>query len=128
MRTKWFFRNEPTSQFSEIPAFFPSLPGKLQSVAPNREVFLNQLENEIFKLHFENVRHSNTSKEVWEGIRALADVHTVVIKKANNGSCVVVWERTDYLLEAEKQLYGTSTCKSIEFKGRLLTDLVEYVQ
>lgn len=39
--------------------------------------------------------------------------------------CVVAWDRTDYLLEAEKQLNNNSTCKSIDFKENFLEGLVE---
>ena len=53
------------------------------------------MENEIFKLTFENWRHSKTSKEEWEEIRALADDHTIVIKKVDKGTSVVVWDTTD---------------------------------
>ena len=80
------------------------------------EVFLSQVEKESFKLPFENLRHSNTSKEEWEATRTLADDRTIFIKKANKGSCVVAWDGMDYLLEAEKQLNDISTYKSIEFK------------
>ena len=37
-------------------------------------------------------------------IRILADDRSVVIKKDGKGSCIVVWDRADYLREAEKQL------------------------
>ena len=80
LRTKCFFRNEL------IPVIWK--PPKIQS---NLETFLIQLENKIFKLAFENLRHSKTSKEEWEGIRALADVCTIIIKRAHNKflcSCV----------------------------------------
>ena len=43
MRTIWFFRNEPTQQFCEVPAFSAFCHRNL-------EVFLSQLENEIFKM------------------------------------------------------------------------------
>ena len=55
---------------------------------------------------FDNLKHSNTSKEEWQAIRTLADDRTIVIKRADKvvtGSCKVVWDRMDYLLEAEKQ-------------------------
>ena len=74
---------------------------------------------------FENLRHSNTSKEEWNATRPLVDDRTIVIKKANKGSCVVVLDRMDYLLESEKQLNDTSTYKSTELKEKLLTGLVE---
>ena len=86
MHTKWFFRNEPTPQFSEVPAFSPKSSWKPPKGHPNLEVFLSQLENEIFKMPFDKLKHSNTSKEKWQAIRALTDDCTIVIKRAD--SCV----------------------------------------
>ena len=37
-------------------------------------------------------------------MRSLADDRNLVIKKVDKGSCVVVSDRNDYLIEAEKQL------------------------
>ena len=37
-------------------------------------------------------------------MRSLADDRSIVIKKADKGSSVVVWDRNDYVMEAEKQL------------------------
>ena len=102
MRSKWFFRNEPTPQFSEIPAFSPKFSWKPLKGHPNLEVFLNRLENEIFKMAFDNLKRRNTSKEEWQAIRALVDDRAIAIKRADKGSCVVVWHRMDHLLEAEK--------------------------
>ena len=125
MRTKLFFRNKPTPQFSEVPAFSPKSSWKPPRGHPNLEVFLSQLENEIFKMPFDNLKHCNTSKEEWQVIRALADDRTIASKRADKGSCVAVWDIMDYLLEAEKQLSDTNVYKSAEFKEKLLTDLVE---
>ena len=36
-------------------------------------------------------------------MRALANDRSIVIKKADKGSCVDVWDRNDYIAEAEKQ-------------------------
>ena len=83
------------------------------------------MENEIFKIPFDNLRHSNTSKEEWQAIRALADDCTISIKRADKGLCVVVWDKMDYLLEAEKQLRNMDVYKSINFIEKLLTDLVD---
>ena len=46
--------------------------------------------------------YSNFSKEEWQAMRALANDRSIVIKKADKGSCVVVWDRNDYIAEAEK--------------------------
>ena len=37
-------------------------------------------------------------------MRSLADDKVIVIKKADKGPCIVVWNRNDYLREAEKRL------------------------
>ena len=37
-------------------------------------------------------------------MKSLANDSSIVIKKADKGSCVVVWDREDYIAEAEKQL------------------------
>ena len=63
--------------------------------------------------------------EEWLEVRSSADNRSIVIKKADKGSCIVVWDRGDYLLEAEKQLGDRSVYKDISFNEKLLTDLVE---
>ena len=125
MHTKCFFRNEPTSQFSEVPAFSPKSSWKLPKGHPKLEVFLSQMEKEIFKMSFDNLKYSNTSKEDWQEVIALADDHTIVIKWADEGSCVIAWDRMDYLLEAKKQLSDRNFHESIDFKEKLFSDLVE---
>ena len=54
----------------------------------------------------------------------MADDRTIVIKKADKGSCVVVWDRKDYINEAEKQLNNTNVYKDVYFTNKLLQELV----
>ena len=42
---------------------------------------------------FDNLKYINTSKKKSQARRALADDRTTAIKKADKGSCVVVWDR-----------------------------------
>ena len=49
-----------------------------------------------------NIRYSNMPKCEWDVTRSLADDKNIFIKKAYKGSCVVIWDRNDYLLEADK--------------------------
>ena len=80
---------------------------------------------------FDNLKHRNTSKEEWQAIRALADDRAIAIKRADKGSCVAAWDRMDHLLEAEKQYERYERheryerIKSVDFKEKLFTDLVE---
>ena len=95
------------------------------------------MENEIFKMAFDNLKRGNTSKEEWQAIRALADDRAIAIKRADKGSCVAAWDRMDHLLEAEKQYERYERheryeryeryerIKSVDFKEKLFTDLVE---
>ena len=104
MRIKWYFRNEISENFSEVPAISPKSSWKPPQGHPNLEVYLSQVENELFRIVDEPIRYSNLSKEEWVAMRAFADDRSLVIKKADKGSCIVVWDRNDYLREAEKQL------------------------
>ena len=54
MKLKWFFRNEPTSSFSKRPSFTPKSSRKPPKDNPSLELFLSQVEKELFK-----VRNSN---------------------------------------------------------------------
>ena len=65
------------------------------------------------------------SKLEWEAIRSLAGDKSIVIKKANKGSCVVVWDRLDYLMEAEKQLKDRKVYQEVRFSENILNELVE---
>ena len=55
----------------------------------------------ILELVETSLGYSNISKEEWQAMRALANDRSIVIKKADKGSCVIVWDRIDYIAEAE---------------------------
>ena len=69
--------------------------------------------------------YSNFSKEEWQSLRSLADDRNIVINKSDKGACVVVWNRNDYIAEAEKQLNNKSVYKNVIFKEKILQDLAE---
>ena len=125
MRLKWYFRNEPTSSFSEHPSFTSKSSWKPLEGNPSLELFLSQIEKELFEVSKSNLGYSNFSKEEWQCMCLLANVRSIVIKKADKGSCVVVWDRQDYIAEASKQLKDESVYKSVNFKDKILQDLAE---
>ena len=55
---------------------------------------------------------------------ALADDRSIVVKKADKGSTVVIWDRNDYILEAEKQLCDANVYKDVSFNEKDLQELV----
>ena len=67
-------------------------------------MYLSKVENELFKITDQVLGYSNIPSEEWKVLQSLAHDKQVVIKKVDKGSCVVVRDRDDYLLEAERQL------------------------
>ena len=47
---------------------------------------------------------SNFNTEEGQPMKSLVNDRSVVIKKADKGSCVVVWNSEDYIAETEKHL------------------------
>ena len=125
MRLKWHFRNEPTPEFRDRPTFSPKSSWNPPTSHLNLEVFLSQIEHELFQIPDKYLPYSNLSKDEWQPIRSLAENTSIVIKKAGKGLCVVVWDRLDYLSEAEKQLGDKSIYKDVSFNDKILRDLVE---
>ena len=82
----------------------PNLYGKPPKSHASLEVFLSKLEKELFSDDISDSTQSNLSVEEWKALRGLAADKTVVIRGADKGSSVVVWDRSDYLLETSTQL------------------------
>ena len=79
----------------------------------------------MFEVCKSRLGYLNFSQEEWQCMRLLAKDRSIVIKKADKGSCVVVWDREDYIAEASKQLNDESVYKSVKFKDKTLQDLAE---
>ena len=88
------------------------------------ELFLSEVEQELFKCPDKKLGYSNLSSEEWKAMRSLADDRSIVIKNADKGSNVVVWDRNDYVMEAEKQLSDANVYKDVSFSENILQDLV----
>ena len=125
MKIKWHFWNEPSDNFNKRPAFLPKSSWKPLLDQPNLKVFLIQVENELLEITKEPTRYSHHSQTEWRAIRTLADGRSIVIKKVDKGSCVVVWDRTDYLREAEKQLSDENVYQEVQFKKQMMSNLVD---
>ena len=89
------------------------------------EVFLSQVGRELFEIANTSLGYSNFSKQEWQAVRELANDRSIVIKKADKGSCVVVWDRSDYIAEAEKQLSDQNVYRDVDFKDKILPDLAD---
>ena len=69
------------------------------------------------------MNYSGLTKEEWQAVRSLADGRTIVIKKADKSSSIVIWDRLVYLKEANKQLSYKKQLSYVEFKKKMLTVL-----
>ena len=125
MRIKWYFQDEISKHFSEVPAFSPKSSWKAPQGHPSLEVYSRYVENKLFSIVDEPIRYSNLSKEEWVAMRSLADDWSIVLKKADKGACIVVWYRNDYLEEAEKQLKDQKVYRKVAFKDKTLSQLVD---
>ena len=101
LRLKWFFHNDER-QFNINPFKQKSKfnPGKNDAAS---EFSFSRLEEEILSLD-KNISYSNSNKGGRNALYSLRDDTLIIIKEADKGSGVVVWDRKDYLAEAKKQL------------------------
>ena len=68
----------------------------------------------------------NLTKEEWLAVRSLAEDRSIIIKTADKGSYVVVWDREDYLAKGYKQVCDTSTYFEVKkYNDQLLSQLTE---
>ena len=86
--------------------------------------FLSRLEKELFSDDISESTQSNLSAEEWKALRGLAAHKTIVIKVADKGSPVVVWDRSDYLHEAPRHLQDQNIYKNVKLNENILIDLV----
>ena len=55
----------------------------------------------------------------------MADDRRTAVKNADKGSSVVVWDRIDYTKEAEKELSDENIYRKVEFRKKIVIDLVK---
>ena len=58
-------------------------------------------------------------------MRSLVNDRIVIIKKAEKTSCVVMWDREDYIAEVERQLGDLTVYENVVFKEKFFQDLAE---
>ena len=66
----------------------------------------------------------NLNREEYLTMHSLQNVRSVIIKPADRGSAVLVWDRQDYLKEAKRQLRDCSIYNEVKVTEKDLVDLV----
>ena len=70
------------------------------------ETYLSCLKERLLDVEIPSKRLNNLTKNVRNAMYSLKDDESIIIKGADKGAAVIVWEREDYLKEASKQLEG----------------------
>ena len=101
LRLMWYHRNEEReiiiNIFKKKSKFNPKR--KYATI----EIYLSRLEEEIFSLD-KKLSYSNLTKEERHALYSLRDDTLIIIKEADKGSGIVIWDREDYLAEPITQL------------------------
>ena len=101
LRLTWHFRKDekpfPYEKFRPKSTFNPRNKDVI-------ETYLSSLEERLFNIDIASKRFDNLTKEERNALYNLRDDPTIIIKGADKGSAVVVWDREDYLKEASKEL------------------------
>ena len=117
---------DETQEFSETPAFSSKSTWKSPKGHSCLELFLSHVEHELFKITKQDLWYSKIFKEESGAIRSLADDRSIVIKKLIKvRSCIAVWGRNVYVLEAEKQLSNPSVYRDVSNSEKILPKLSE---
>ena len=119
MSCGWYFRIAPSDNFSNVSAFRPKPHWKLPTGHRSVELFLSRLEKELFSL-LPGKPRSYIAKEEWKAMRNLLENRSVIIKPADKGSSVVIWDQEDYLSQGERQLSDHSTYSDVKKFSQIL--------
>ena len=103
LRLMWHFRNDERI-FDCNTKFRPKSTFNPKNKDVIIETYLSSLEEKLLDIDIPKDKFNNLSKEERDALYSLKNDNTIVIKGADKGSGVVVWDREDYLKEAHKQL------------------------
>ena len=102
LRSKWHFRNENKDIHRDM--FKPKSKFNPRNKDAAIELYLSSLEEKLMKVEVPKDKFNNLTKSERKALYDLKNDKSIVIKSADKGSAVVVWDREDYIKEAEKQL------------------------
>ena len=77
-------------------------------------MYLSAIEEELMKINEHGMNYSNLSKEVRDALDNLSHDDSIIIKPADKGSGIVIWDRSDYLLACQRQLSEQQVHEKIE--------------
>ena len=82
------------------------------------------LGGEIMDIEILSKRCNNLTKHECDALYSLKDDPSIIIKGADKGSVVVVWDREHYLKEAYKQLYDREVYEEVSNDPNVLINTI----
>ena len=113
------FLNDPSPSFSEVPAF--KTPSKWTPIIKDTqlELYLSETEDEIMHIDEQGQNYSKLTKKECKAMKELMNDCNIVIKLADKGSGIVIWDKQGYLRECKNQLTDINVYEKVE--GDLVT-------
>ena len=102
LRLMWHFRNDERPFSQE--RFKPKSTFNPRNKDAVIETYLSCLEERLLDIEIPSKRFNNLTKDERNAMYSLKDDKSIIIKGADKGSAVIVWDRDDYIKEATKQL------------------------
>ena len=104
LRLKWHFRNE--ENVFDVDQFKPKSTFNPHNKDAAIEVYMSSLEEKLTKIEIPKDKYNNLTSKERQALYDLKNDKNIVIKGADKGSTVVVWNRQDYIKKAKKTSRG----------------------
>ena len=88
------------------------------------ETCLSCLEERLLDIEIPSKRFNNLIKDERNAMYSLKDNKSIIIKAANQGAAVIVWDREDYLKETSKQLEDKEVCLEVPNDSSALVSVI----
>ena len=120
LRLMWHFRNDERSFVAD--KFRPKSSFNPRHKDVIIETYLNCLEERLIDIEIPSKRFNNLTNEEREALYSLKDDSSIIIKGADKGSVVVVWDREDYLKETYRPLDDKEVYEQFSDDSSVLTN------
>ena len=100
LRLMWHFRNDERPFCKD--RFKPKSTFNPRNKDAVIETYLSCLEERLLDIEIPSKRFNNLTKDERNAMYSLKDDKSIIIKGADKGAAVIVWDREDYLKEASK--------------------------
>ena len=83
-------------------------------IPPVIETFITAVNNDVNEASTKEIPNDNLSIQEQKAMKDLQDRSDIIIKKADKGGAVVIWNTEDYIKEADRQLNDTTSYKKLD--------------